>query len=71
MSEDKTYCCRNCEYLMCERNKKHIELPILHSFANFEGTQECYKTMDRVKSMFDEEQGDEEFEQRNLIQNKA
>lgn len=36
MSEDITFCANeNCKYTKCERNPKHIKLPIPHSFAMF------------------------------------
>lgn len=36
MSEDITFCAdKHCKYMKCERNPKHIKLPISHSFAMF------------------------------------
>ena len=44
-SEDITYCMNeNCKEMKCFRNPKHIKLPIMHSFADLEGTEDCYKT---------------------------
>lgn len=41
-SEDITFCMSDrCEYMKCIRNPKHIKLPIPHSYAWFEGTNEC------------------------------
>ena len=33
MSEDIIYCMSKCKDMKCFRNKKHIKLPISHSFA--------------------------------------
>ena len=36
VSEDITFCAnRNCTDMECERNPKHIKLPIPHGFALF------------------------------------
>ena len=44
-SEDITYCINDkCEEMMCFRNPKHITLPMLHSFAFLEGTEDCLMT---------------------------
>ena len=49
MTEDITYCTKqNCGYLRCERNLKHIKLPIPHSYAKLEGTEFCYKNREDV-----------------------
>lgn len=49
MSEDKTYCMnRNCGYLQCSRNPKHIKLSGPHSFMYLERTEDCYKTVNHV-----------------------
>jgi len=49
MTEDITYCTKqNCGYLRCERNQKHIKLPIPHSYAKLEGTEFCYKNREGV-----------------------
>lgn len=38
-SEDITFCAnKKCAHMKCERNPKHIRLPIPHSFAYF---QDC------------------------------
>ena len=51
MSEDITYCSNNkCGYLSCERNQKHIKLPVPHSFAELDGTDLCYKAQNYVKN---------------------
>lgn len=51
MSEDITYCSNNkCGYLRCERNQKHIKLPVPHSFAELDGTDLCYKAQNHVKN---------------------
>lgn len=43
-SEDITYCINeNCDYMKCFRNPKHIKLPIPHSFAFLENTEDCPK----------------------------
>lgn len=50
MTEDITYCSNNkCGYLRCERNPKHIRLPSVHSFADFDGTELCYKAQNHVE----------------------
>lgn len=44
MSEDRTYCIRECSCLKCDRNKKHIKMHnILHSFMDLEHTKDCKK----------------------------
>lgn len=43
MSEDITYCLSECNDMKCFRNKRHIKLPIHHSFAFLEGTEDCHK----------------------------
>nr|DAF92913.1 MAG TPA: hypothetical protein [Siphoviridae sp. ctX5W26] len=36
MSEDMTFCAdKSCKCMKCERNLKHIQIPIPHSFAMF------------------------------------
>lgn len=51
MTEDITYCSNSkCGYLRCERNPKHIKLPIPHSFAELEGTDLCYKAQNMLKT---------------------
>ena len=48
MSEDITWCMDwGCACMKCERNPKHIKLPIDHSYALLEGTEDCYKTQNR------------------------
>jgi len=43
-SEDIIFCANeNCEDLKCDRNKKHIKLPISHSFSLF---NQCPKWSD-------------------------
>ena len=46
-SKDITFCFSECENMECIRNKKHIKLPIPHSFAFLEGTEDCLKDMRR------------------------
>ena len=53
MTEDITYCSNNkCGYLRCERNPKHIKLPIPHSFAELDRTDLCYKAASRATTAF-------------------
>lgn len=48
-SEDITYCVNEkCDCLKCFRNPKHIKLPIPHSFAFLENTEDCYKKQKKV-----------------------
>lgn len=49
MSEDITWCGNwDCQYMKCVRNPKHIKLPIDHSYALLEGTEDCYKVQNRI-----------------------
>ena len=51
MTEDITYCSNNrCGYLRCERNPKHIKLPIPHSFEDLDRTELCYKAQNHVEN---------------------
>ena len=43
MNEDITYCMSECNDMKCFRNNKHIKLPIPHSYAFLEGTEDCHK----------------------------
>lgn len=43
ISEDITYCASDCSLTSCFRNRKNIRQMIPHSFALFEGTEECLK----------------------------
>ena len=43
MSEDITYCLSECNNMKCFRNKRYIKIPIPHSFAFLEGTEDCHK----------------------------
>lgn len=50
MTEDVAYCSnKKCGYLRCERNQKHIKLPIPHSFADLDGTKSCYKVQNDIE----------------------
>ena len=42
MSEDRTYCIKDCDCLECDKNKNHIKLPLPHSYTDFSGTSECF-----------------------------
>lgn len=46
-SEDITFCFSECKNMKCTRNKKHIRLPIPHSFTFLEGTKDCLKRYDK------------------------
>lgn len=42
MHDDITFCSEeNCENTACVRNQKNIQVPGVHSYANFKGTEEC------------------------------
>lgn len=44
MQEDITYCANTeCRYTSCDRNPQNIRQPMLHSFAELEGTEYCQK----------------------------
>lgn len=43
LSEDITWCGRECKETKCRRNQVHIRLMIPHSFADFKDSKECYK----------------------------
>lgn len=43
MNEDITYCMSECNDMKCFRNNKHIKLPIPHSYAFLEETEDCHK----------------------------
>lgn len=44
MQEDITYCSNTeCKNISCDRNLKNIRQPMLHSFAELEGTEYCKK----------------------------
>lgn len=51
MSEDITYCMNECNDMKCFRNKKHIKLPIPHSFTFLEGTEDCHKMQKKKKKV--------------------
>lgn len=43
-SEDITFCTnKKCKYMKCDRNPKHIKQLIPHSFADYDGTEYCYR----------------------------
>lgn len=50
MREDITYCMSECDDMKCFRNKRHIKLPIPHSFADLEGTECCCKVQNHVEN---------------------
>lgn len=53
VSEDITFCFSECGNMKCIRNKKHIKLPIPHSFAFLDGTEDClkrYEKYERIKN---------------------
>lgn len=42
MQEDITYCANTkCKNISCDRNPQNIRQPMLHSFAELEGTEYC------------------------------
>ena len=50
MSEDITFCMNhNCNIMKCERNPKHIKLPISHSYAYLEDTEDCMRKSKKVQ----------------------
>lgn len=43
LSEDITWCGRECNVTECRRNQVHIKLLIPHSFADLKDSEECYQ----------------------------
>ena len=53
MSDDMTFCSNNkCGRLRCERNPKRIKVHYIpHSFMELDGTEYCYKVINKVGKM--------------------
>lgn len=51
MSDDMTFCFKDCNNMNCSRNNKHIQHPeLMHSYSFFEGTDECLNTQVKEKA---------------------